>query len=120
MTAINSRLSRLRSPFGSVRIPPAVRMRSWKSYLRESRGESGKEELYETPHFTSALGSSWRFSLLWVGRKLQPKEWLSMRVRRDARCKWFQGQKSPERSERRGRLDLLIGGRVWAFRAASV
>lgn len=39
MTAINSRLSRLRSPFGSVRIPPAVRMRSWKSYRRESRGE---------------------------------------------------------------------------------
>src|SRR5260370_39751307 len=51
MTAINSRLSRLRSPFGSARIPPAVRMRSWKSYRRESRGESGKEELYETAPF---------------------------------------------------------------------
>jgi hypothetical protein len=46
------------------------------------------------PHFTLALGSSWRFSLPRVGRKHRPKEWLSMRVRRNARFKWFQGQKA--------------------------
>jgi hypothetical protein len=36
------------------------------------------------------------------------------------RIQMVPGTKSPERSERRGRIDLLIGGRVWALSAASV
>ena len=36
------------------------------------------------------------------------------------RIQMVPGTKSPERSERRGRLDLLIGGRVWALSAATV
>jgi hypothetical protein len=31
-------------------------MRSWKSYRRESRGESRKEELYQTPRSTLGVG----------------------------------------------------------------